>query len=45
MNDITYSVASSKIKLVAADTNMFVTGKCVNELNIKCNIHLHDLNE
>jgi len=45
MNDITYSVACSKIKLFADDTNMFVEAKSINELNVKCNIYLHDLNE
>lgn len=45
MNDITNSTACSKIKLFADDTNMFVTAKTIHELNMKCNVYLHDLNE
>jgi len=45
MNDTTNSVACSNIKLFADDTNMFVAAKSINELNVKCNIYLHDLNE
>jgi len=45
MNDITNSVACSNIKLFADDTNMFVAAKSINELNVNCNIYLHDLNE
>jgi len=44
MNDISNSVAGSKIKLFTDDTNMFVEAKSINEY-IGCNIYLHDLNE
>jgi len=45
VNDINFSVPDAKIKLFADDTNMFKTGKEVNELFLKCNIHLDKLNE
>ena len=45
MNDIAYSVADSKIKLFADDTNVFVSAKCVAELTVRCNTYLADLHE
>ena len=45
MNDITFAATSTKIKLFADDTNMFVGNKSITELNKQCNTHLKNLNE